>query len=123
MDDLKKKNDTPPAEPIEERPPETEEERAKRLRKEGRKKLRVSWKPESSLTEIRYFTHAPEEELGPGDRTVGDVKGEGSILKLHKGMEELSDDDEGGVQEETLRAYHAPGGMSLVADIVFRPSR
>lgn len=113
MNDLKKQNDTPPPEPTEERPPETEEERAKRLRKESRKKLRVSWKPDSSLTEVRYFTHAPEEELGPGDRAAGDVKGEGKILKLHKDLEELSDEDDGGVKEETIRAYHIPGGMSL----------
>jgi hypothetical protein len=114
MADLNRQKSPAPAEPSENRPPETEEERERRLRKERRRKLRVSWKPDATLTEVRLFTHDPEEELGPGDRSVGDVKGEGSVLKLHRDLDELEDEDEGGaIREETLRDYRALSGMSL----------
>lgn len=100
--------EAPVVKPAEEGPPETEEEREKRLRKESRRKLRVTWKPDDSLTEVRLFTHDPEEELGPGDsylRGAGDVKGEGSVLKLHKGLEELEEDDMGGIRETSINDY------------------
>ncbi|OJJ36458.1 hypothetical protein ASPWEDRAFT_407118 [Aspergillus wentii DTO 134E9] len=109
MADLNKQKDPVAAEPAEDKPPETEEERKKRLRKEARRKLRVSWKPEESLTEVRLFTHDPEEELGPGDsatREVGDVKGEGRALKLHRDAAELEEDDDGGIREEAFLDYH-----------------
>lgn len=114
MADLDKPKDPGPVEPTEDKPPETEEERKKRLRKEGRRRLRVSWKPDHSLTEVRLFTHDPEEELGPGDRRqrqAGDVKGEGRILKLHKDLDELGEEDEGGIKEENLLGYHELSGM------------
>ncbi|KAL6238287.1 hypothetical protein BDW75DRAFT_228105 [Aspergillus navahoensis] len=110
MADLDKQKEPSPQESSESKTPETEEERTKRLRKEARRKLRVTWKPDDSLTDIRYFTHDPDEELGPGDRTrqVGDVKGEGSVLKLHKNLDELEEDDDGGVREEQLFDYYIP---------------
>lgn len=114
MADLDKPKDPGPVEPIEDKPPETEEERKKRLRKEGRRRLRVSWKPDHSLTEVRFFTHDPEEELGPGDRQqrqAGDVKGEGRILKLHKDLDELGEEDEGGIKEENLIDYRELSSM------------
>ena len=101
--------------PTEEKPQETEEERHKRLRKESRRKLRVTWKPDETLTEVRLFTHDPAEELGPGDgfsRGAGDVKGEGSVLKLHKDLEELEEDDLGGIRETVLRDYYTLSGKS-----------
>lgn len=115
MADLNKPKETVAAKPTEERPPETEEERQKRLRKESRRKLRVSWKPDDKLTEVRLFTHDPEEELGPGDgslRGMGDVKGEGSVLKLHKDIEELEEDDMGGVRETNFHEYRGASGES-----------
>ncbi|KAL4748633.1 hypothetical protein BDW72DRAFT_150251 [Aspergillus terricola var. indicus] len=110
MADLNKQKEPSPQESSGSKTPETEEERTKRLRKEARRKLRVTWKPDDSLTDIRYFTHDPDEELGPGDRTrqVGDVKGEGSVLKLHKNLDELEEDDDGGVREEQLFDYYVP---------------
>lgn len=108
MADLSKPKEAPVAKPADDRPPETEEEREKRLKKESRRKLRVTWKPDDSLTEVRLFTHDPEEELGPDDsssRGVGDVKGEGSVLKLHKDLEELEEDDLGGIRETSLNDY------------------
>lgn len=115
MADLNKQKEPAPAQPAEDRPPETEEERKKRLRKEARRKLRVTWKPDTQLTEVRLFTHDPEEELGPGDhlqREAGDVKGEGSVLKLHRDLDEEEDDD-GGIREEQLLEYYEPSGKSL----------
>lgn len=102
MADLNKPKQAPSPKPTEDQPPETEDERKKRLRKEERRKLRVTWKPDDALTEIRLFTHDPDEELGPGDgslRGMGDVKGEGSVLKLHKDMDELEEEDLGGIRE------------------------
>ncbi|KAF3390382.1 hypothetical protein F1880_009349 [Penicillium rolfsii] len=109
MADLSKPKQAVVAKPAEDKPPETEEERQKRLRKEARRKLRVTWKPDDHLTEVRLFTHDPDEELGPGDgsmRGKGDVKGEGSVLKLHKDLEELEEDDLGGIRETILNEYH-----------------
>ncbi|KAL5333347.1 hypothetical protein BJX70DRAFT_403688 [Aspergillus crustosus] len=110
MADLDKPKEPTPRETSESRTPETEEERQKRLRKEARRKLRVTWKPDASLTAVRYFTHDPDEEIGPNDRArqSGDVKGEGSILKMHKNLDELEEDDEGGMREEQLFEYYAP---------------
>ena len=104
------------------RPSETEEERAKRLRKEARRKLRVSWKPDDSLVEVRLFTHHPEEEIGPDDRLrrdAGDIKGEGRMLKLHKELEEEDEDEEMGIQEEALGEYRSPSGMFPIVGSLF----
>ena len=90
------------------RPPETEEERSKRLRKEERRKLRVRFKPDMSLVEVRLFHHHPEEEIGHDDnmiRDVADVKNEGRMLKLHKELE-VDDDDDGATDD--LVAFQAP---------------
>ncbi|KAB8205119.1 hypothetical protein BDV34DRAFT_213323 [Aspergillus parasiticus] len=119
MADLNKQKESPPSEPAENMPPETEEERTKRLRKEARRKLRVTWKPDDSLTEVRLFTHDPDEELGPGDhaqREAGDVKGEGSVLKLHRDLDEFDEEEDGGVREESLRDYYEPSEIDF-ADI------
>ncbi|CRG88402.1 hypothetical protein PISL3812_05432 [Talaromyces islandicus] len=105
--DLNKKEDTKAPKTTETLPPETEEEREKRLRKEERRKLRVSWKPESSLVEVRLFTHDPDEEIGADDdlkRDVADIKGEGRMLKLHKDLD-LDDEEESGPQEEEFSPW------------------
>ncbi|KAE8152465.1 hypothetical protein BDV25DRAFT_150910 [Aspergillus avenaceus] len=115
MADLNKQKDTTPSEPAEDKPPETEEERQKRLRKEARRKLRVTWKPDDALTEVRLFTHDPEEELGPGDRAQGDIKGEGSVLKLHRDLEDLEEEEDGtGMREENMRDYYEPSEIEFV---------
>ena len=81
-------------------PPETEEEKTKRLRKEERRKLRVTFKPQETLVEIRTFIHDPEEDMGHDDnmiRDVGDIGSEGRMLKMHKEkeLEGLDDEDDG----------------------------
>lgn len=107
MADLNKQTAPAPIAPVEDKPPETEEERQKRLRKEERRKLRVSWKPDDTLTEIRLFTHDPDEELGPQDGAqAGDVKGEGSVLKLHRDLDEMEDEDDVVIREESLGPYY-----------------
>ncbi|KAJ5651821.1 Zinc finger CCCH-type [Penicillium longicatenatum] len=119
MADLSKPKEPVVVKPTEERAPETEEERTKRLRKEERRKLRVTWKPDDSLTEVRLFTHDPDEELGPGDgslRGAGDVKGEGSVLKLHKDLEELEEDDLGGMRETSYGEYPALTEVVIESD-------
>ncbi|KAJ5793520.1 hypothetical protein N7457_000119 [Penicillium paradoxum] len=106
MADLNKPKQAPSPKPTEDQPPETEMERKKRLRKEERRKLRVTWKADDALTEIRLFTHDPDEELGPGDgslRGLGDVKGEGSVLKLHKDLDELEEEDLGVIRETVFQ--------------------
>ncbi|KAJ5749300.1 uncharacterized protein N7511_010996 [Penicillium nucicola] len=116
MADLNKPKEAPAPKPAEDQPPETEEERSKRLRKEERRKLRVTWKPDDSLTEVRLFTHDPDEELGPGDgstRGLGDTKGEGSVLKLHKDMDELEEDDLGGMHETVFQEYTGLSGIDF----------
>ncbi|KAL1310707.1 hypothetical protein AAFC00_000965 [Neodothiora populina] len=94
------------------RPPETVEQKAKRLRKEQRRKLRVTFRPDNQLVEVRIFHHDAEEEVGHDAsmiRDVSDVGGEGRMFKQHKDMAEVEDDEEPG--EEDLREYHA---LSLI---------
>lgn len=119
---LNKPDEAKEAKQEETRPSETEEERAKRLRKEARRKLRVSWKPDDSLVQVRLFTHHPEEEIGPDDRLrrdAGDIKGEGRMLKLHKELEEEDEDEEMGIQEEALGEYRSPSGMFPIVGSLF----
>ena len=92
-------------------PAENAEQRRKRLRKEARRGLRVSFKPESNLVEVRYFTHDPEEEAGHDasmTRDVADVGGEGRMFKQHKELMEADDDDDGPGEEE-VKPYKEPG--------------
>jgi len=91
---------------------ETEVERAKRLRKEARRKLRVSWKPESALEEVRYFTHDPEEDLGHDasqTRDVDDIKSEGRMFKTLQNrimdVNEEDDDADCTIQEENIKPF------------------
>ena len=77
-------------------PPETPEERTKRLRKEERRKLRVSFKPEASLMEVRVFERQ-DEELTDRDNNVRDVDdkgGEGRMFKQHMDTVDLEDEDD-----------------------------
>lgn len=111
-------------------PNETEEERTRRLRKEARRRLRVTWKADAELVDIRHFTHDPEEEAGHNDsqvRDVGDTGREGEMLKLHQGVDEDEEDEDEDSFEE-LEPYTPPSevdfnilaedgsGLSLFAD-------
>lgn len=75
---------------------ETPEEREKRLRKQARRQLRVSWKADNELEQVRFF-HKEDEEEGGFDsrmtRDAGDDKLEGMVLK-QRGMMMDEDEDE-----------------------------
>ncbi|KAL8779917.1 MAG: hypothetical protein Q9213_006715 [Squamulea squamosa] len=113
---LNKTKESAPVRSEENRPPETLEERKKRLRKEDRRKLRVSFKPDDSLVQIRVFEHHPDEELGHDDsmvRDANDIKGEGQMLKMHRERDMMDEDEDGGeidivAAQETLRAWTLP---------------
>lgn len=76
---------------------ETPEEKAKRLRKEARRSLRVSWKPESELVQIRVFEKVDGEDAGRDVnmiRDAADDRAEGMILKQGRGKVEEDEDDD-----------------------------
>ena len=102
---LDAQKEAPPVKVQEIRKPETAEERKKRLRKEERRKLRVSFKADEDLVQIREFVHDPDEELGHEDSQVRDVKdtrGEGQMLKLHKDLEMMDEDEDYEPPEEIV---------------------
>ena len=114
MAGLAKQKEEIPSKAEETRKPETAEEKRKRLRKEQRRKLRVSFKNEDELVSIRTFMHDPEEEIGHEDsqvRDVGDSKGEGQMLKMHKDLE-LDDDEEYEPPDDISPPWIAPQGKS-----------
>jgi hypothetical protein len=97
-------------------PPETPEEKAKRLRKEARRHLRVTFRPDAALVQIKYFSHDPEEELGHDEnfvRDAGDIGGEGRMFKQHKELE-VDDDDEDESELET-RPWNEPSQVDFSA--------
>ncbi|KAL9035645.1 MAG: hypothetical protein Q9180_004752, partial [Flavoplaca navasiana] len=118
LKNLNKTKESAPAKSEEDRAPETPEERRKRLRKEDRRKLRVSFKPDDSLVQIRIFEHHPDEEIGHDDsmvRDANDIKGEGQMLKMHRERDVLDEDEDGGemavpvpAAEELLRTWTMP---------------
>ncbi|KAI4272610.1 MAG: hypothetical protein L6R38_006561 [Xanthoria sp. 2 TBL-2021] len=116
LKNLNKTKESAPVESEEDRAPETPEERRKRLRKEDRRKLRVSFKPDDSLVQIRLFEHHPDEEIGHDDsmvRDANDIKGEGQMLKMHRERDVPDEDEESGdmpvpAAEELLRSWTLP---------------
>ncbi|KAM0430619.1 hypothetical protein ACHAQK_010570 [Fusarium lateritium] len=76
---------------------ESPEEKAKRLRKEARRKLRVSWKPESELVQVKIFHKEDAEDEGREQnmiRDAADDRSEGMVLKQRANEEEEEDDDD-----------------------------
>jgi hypothetical protein len=95
-------------------PPETPEEKAKRLRKEARRHLRVTFKPDTALVQIKYFSHDPEEELGHDEnfvRDAGDIGGEGRMFKQHKELE--VDDDSDDEPELEIKPWREPSQIDF----------
>lgn len=99
---------------------ESPEERKKRQRKEARRKLRVSFKPESELTEIKYFEHDPEEELGHDEaqsRDVNSHQNEGQMLKMHLDPDKMDLDEDDDQQEdlstEPVTEYRPPSEIDF----------
>ncbi|QIW99996.1 hypothetical protein AMS68_005514 [Peltaster fructicola] len=78
-------------------PDETPEQKARRKRREARGPLRVHWKSQEDLLEIREFTHDPDEEQGHDSsqtRDVADLQGEGRMFKQQHNKIMDDDDDE-----------------------------
>lgn len=47
-------------------------------------------------------------------RGLGDIKGEGSVLKLHKDLEELEEEDLGGIRETVFSdEYHLTSEFTI----------
>lgn len=79
------------------RAPETPEEKKKRERKESRRHLRVKFKEEGELEEIRLFTHEKAEDEGRDVdmlRDAHDDRSEGMMLKQRVDTESIDDDDD-----------------------------
>lgn len=94
--------------------PETEEEKAKRLRKEARRKLRVSWKPENELVQIKVFEKEDSEDEGRDMnmiRDAADDKSEGMVLKQRADVEDDDDDDD----DIAYQPWLAPTAMDFSA--------
>ena len=65
--------------------------------------MRVSFKAEDALVEVRFFEHDPDEELGHDAsqmRDLNDVGSEGKMFKLHQQNHDMMDIDD---DEETER--------------------
>ncbi|KAG6004968.1 hypothetical protein E4U21_000591 [Claviceps maximensis] len=76
---------------------ETPVQRAKRLRKEARRKLRVSWKPEEELVQVKVFQKDDGEDEGRDVnmiRDAADDRSEGMVLKQRADVDEDDDDDD-----------------------------
>ncbi|KAI0836644.1 hypothetical protein F5Y06DRAFT_100348 [Hypoxylon sp. FL0890] len=90
-----------------EKAPETPEEAAKRLRKESRRHLRVSWKPDGELTDIRIFEHDTAEDKGRDLsmlRDARDNRSEGQMLKQR--IQDDDDDPEDKLKEISIRPWN-----------------
>jgi len=111
MATLNAQKEAPPVKAEETRKPETPDEKRKRLRKEQRRKLRVSFKADDDMVQVREFVHDPEEELGHEDsqvRDVGDSRGEGQMLKMHKDLDIDDEEDYEPPDEISLPEWHDP---------------
>lgn len=76
---------------------ETPEEKSKRLRKEARKKLRVSWKADADLVQVKIFQKEESEDEGRENsmiRDAGDDRSEGMVLKQRAIVDDDDDDDD-----------------------------
>ncbi|PHH81092.1 hypothetical protein CDD80_3374 [Ophiocordyceps camponoti-rufipedis] len=91
--------------------PESPEKMAKRLRKEARRKLRVSWKPEGELVQIKVFEKDDDEDQGRDMnmiRDAADDRSEGMVLKRRGSVAVEEEDD-----ELPYRPWFAPTAVDL----------
>lgn len=78
-------------------PSESPRAQEKRRRRQARGNLRVSWKPEGELLQVKVFEHHPDEDTGHEDsmmRDAGDTVKEGEMLKRHVDVDEDEDDED-----------------------------
>ncbi|KAK5164923.1 uncharacterized protein LTR77_009588 [Saxophila tyrrhenica] len=114
----KPKEEKPAAKPVQQAIKETPEEKTKRLRKESRRHLHVRFKKDDELTEVRLFSHDPDEERGHNAsemRDVDDVGGEGRMFKQQHNLMEVDEEEEAPVEtEEKLVEYKAPSEIDFM---------
>lgn len=94
-------------------PPERKAKRAARL---ARGASGVRWKEPADLVEVRYFTHDPEEEIDHNAsqmRDVKDIGGEGRMLKQHKDMMDVDEDEDSGDDDSKLVAFQTPSSVDF----------
>lgn len=94
---------------------ETPEEKARRLRKEKRRHLRVTWKEDDALTEVRVFHRESLEDEGRASNMIRDARddrSEGMVLKqgLQSGTQ-LEDEDE--EDELPYRPWFEPSAVNF----------
>ena len=90
---------------------ETAEQKTRRLRKESRRHLHVRFKKDDELTQIRIFSHDPDEEIGHDAsqmRDVDDVGGEGRMFKQQHNMMDVDEEDETVEEKEKLVEFKTP---------------
>ncbi|POS74916.1 hypothetical protein DHEL01_v206694 [Diaporthe helianthi] len=96
---------------------ETPEERARRLRKEKRRHLRVTWKEDDALTEVRVFHRESLEDEGRASNMIRDArddKSEGMALKQGlQGGAQLEDEDED--DELPYRPWFEPPAINFLS--------
>lgn len=117
---IKNKAEEKPKEPTpkpdsrrESEPPERKAKRAARL---ARGAAGVRWKEASDLVEVRYFTHDPEEEIDHNAsqmRDVKDIGGEGRMLKQHKDMMDVDEEEDSGDDDSKLVAFRTPSAVDF----------
>lgn len=111
--------ETPPAPAKETRDsetPETDEQRTKRLRKKSRRKLRVSWKPEAELVQVKVFEKEDDENEGRDMnmiRDAADDKSEGMVLKQRADAEGEGEGDEDEDEYEPDQPWTPPTEMDF----------
>jgi len=115
--EIAKPKEAPKVKEEPERKPETPEETAKRLRKEKRRRLRVVWKPDDQLEEVRIFQHDAAEDEGRGSnmlRDARDNRSEGQMLKMGIQTDEEDDaEDDGKPKETNLRKWVVPNTINF----------
>jgi hypothetical protein len=94
------------------------EKKAKRAARLARGASNVRFRDGMDLVEIRYFTHDPDEEIDRDAsqmRDVKDVAGEGQMLKQHKEMIEVDEEDESGSDDDKNRfvAFTPPSDIDF----------
>lgn len=112
----KPKEEKTSAKPQKEEKPESVEERKKRLHKEERRKLRVRFAERDQLEQIRIFQTDPEEENGHDSsqlRDMSDVGGEGRMLKQHRDMMDIDEEDEDVDEAEKLIDWYTPSPVDF----------
>ncbi|KAI0018774.1 hypothetical protein F4780DRAFT_504114 [Xylariomycetidae sp. FL0641] len=95
LDQIAKPSEAPKKAKEPEGPPLTAEQLARKLRKEKRRGLRVRFKPDAELSEIRYFQHDTAEDEGRASNMVRDAhdsRSEGQLLRRDKRTHEQEEE-------------------------------